>query len=221
MRLLKLISAFTFLLSLSVFPRAAAADTITETIIFSANFVDGPFPVVSGSFTVSFDPDIRYLDDTRDIVTNSTSPPFTVHPIGFNHEVFGDYLVIGGLPFIQSLACGDTDFFAGIQGASSAHPTLPAAAYSLQSQDACFIAVSGTVRVEPATSAIPEPPSFLLLLSSLVVLVGTLGRRSRHVNDCLAHFTKYSCHLRFFSSTTRMASDIQRATHRPLTIFLR
>jgi hypothetical protein len=89
----------------------AHASVITETYAFTlTNMTDivgteaAPYPTVTGSFTVTFDPEVYYYDDTTDIKVNSLSVPVGA-PIGFSSYYDG----VPGDPLFMSIGGVGTD----------------------------------------------------------------------------------------------------------------
>lgn len=181
------------------------AALVTETYDFNlSNFIDigagppvaSPLTLITGSFTISFDPTLTFNNDTADIVVRAFSDTQVASAIGFDNLAstgpdVPDFLAIGGV-------LNDADFFAfatddfsinikftdpadprmalcgdGYSCGSAAGPTL-AAGYGLAGfPDDGWLATEGSVDL-------PEPPSAIALLAGISMLGFVLRRSGGH-----------------------------------------
>jgi hypothetical protein len=178
---------------------SAHASPITETYTFHlTGFVDingnlpAPDPVVNGSITVTYDPNLTYDSDTTDITVNSLTGVTVDSPLGFTYSSgeleFGgtandsDFVVFGTNDIVVSfnvsnpnaptfLPCSTPGFTCGNYTGSSA---VDAAGYTVSnSDDAWFYGAQSTI----APAATPEPSSLLLLGTGLVGFAGIVAKR--------------------------------------------
>jgi PEP-CTERM motif len=180
---------------------SAHASTITETYSFNlTGFVDisnntaPPDPVVTGSFTVTYDPTLFYDDDTTDITVNSLTGVTVDSTLGFT---YGDgELEFGGIAndsdFVSSftndivvsfnvtdpsnptfIPCSTPGFTCGNYTGSNA---VDAAGYTIASSaDGWFYGVQSTVTTAPSPT--PEPSSLLLFGTALIGIAGLMSKR--------------------------------------------
>jgi hypothetical protein len=135
-----------FAIALSSFA-AATAGTVTETYNFtlndltdvSGNSVSAPVSPVTGSFTVTFDPEMSYNNETSGIVENSLNVPID-GKLAFNYFYTGNpnapqFMSIGGDNSVTTcgngagnICAGTNDFVLQLAFAnafSAGSPTLP------------------------------------------------------------------------------------------------
>jgi hypothetical protein len=166
----------------------AEAAIVTETYSFSmANFIDvgGPVPSplasISGSFTVTFDPDVYVDNVTTGLTVNYLIGPTIASPIGYTNipstgPGVPDYLSIGGIQNdADYMAFGTDDFVLSLKffdpGAAqyglcsdgyscgSVPPDTIASGYTLAGYpDSAWLPQAGLMNV-------PEPAGWMLLLS--------------------------------------------------------
>ncbi len=122
------------LVSLAVIGMLAAsaqAATITESLSFSlSGFVDisgnnlpPPDALVTGSFTVTYDPTLSYDSDTTDIVVHSLNGVTVDSPLGFTYQ--GNLLEFGGTETESNfVAFGTNDLVVSFDLTDPAHPTF-------------------------------------------------------------------------------------------------
>ncbi len=165
----------------AIFAGATAhASTITETFDFTATGA----VTANGSFTITFDPTLIYLNDSTDLTVNSfhDSQLSVSLPTGFNYTpnsfVPGE-LTIGGLVNgVSGIDAFTNDFGLVIGGANTADP------YFLQfesSNTSTYVTDtdSGTVSVTPGGTT-PEPSTLALFGTGVLALAGAARRRFAH-----------------------------------------
>jgi hypothetical protein len=177
----------------------ARAGTITEQIDFSlGGFVDvavdppvaSPASQIAGSFVVTFDPLLTYIDDTSDLVINSFSGATIGSPIGFTY--LSNLLFFGGTENgVTGISPGTGDFLVELDMTDPANPQLiTCAVFSCGSQtgnpvyDASGFTTSDTSSLWVGAAAdswvavvVPEPASMALLAVGILGVVG--ARRSK------------------------------------------
>jgi len=177
----------------------AAASVVTETYAFSlTNFVDvgtlavpSPLATITGSFTITFDPDVYVDNATAGLVVNYLNGPSVDSQIGFTNVPAGggrpDFLAIGGIANdADFIAFGTNDFALTLKffnpalaqlalcsdgyGCGTAPSTAIASGYTLVGfPDSAWI---------PVTGAIPEPGAWILMLLGFSVIGASLRRSS-------------------------------------------
>jgi hypothetical protein len=157
------------LLTLSMVSQATAS-TMTYDVTFSSPYFDVGAPVnpVTGSFTITFDPTQTYTNATSVTMTSLNialgSAPGFDYPYGAP-----DLLVVGGLENgVLGVAAGTNDFVLVIQEFTT-HPFL--SGMQLQYSQA-GTTVWNTFALTGTVTAVPLPPTVLLLGSGLLGLVG-------------------------------------------------
>lgn len=178
----------------------AHAGTISESIAFSlSGFVDisgadapPPDPLITGSFTVTYDPTLGYYDDTTDIVVHSLNGVTVDSTLGFTYG--GGLLEFGGIAFGAGYVVGDTnDLVVSFNVTDPTHPTfvpcstpgytcgiytgsdlVDASGYTVVGADTAWF-----YGAQQSTAGnVPEPASASLLALGLAALV---ARRVRPV----------------------------------------
>jgi len=185
------------------------AGTVTETYNFTLNdFVDiigsSPSPItsISGSFTLTFDPSVSYVDNTTNItgsITGIPNAPVVASTIGFDTFVGTPYgIAIGGIYGGADLIYSNTnDFILELtfaNAASLADPSIAvcggpgltcgnytgsnavyAAGYSETGTDSVWFAQVQNVSPTPLPAALP-------LLAGGLGALGLLGWRRKRKN---------------------------------------
>jgi hypothetical protein len=180
----------------------AKAALVTDYVTFSATGFTSPFGLavptdpVTGSFTITFDPTLTYVDNTAGITGGTVNLAldsafaFDYSPTGNAHGA-ADELVVGGAADgadnVQYLP-PTNDFLIHIFTFTTA-PTFQQLLYSqtgLPPNDngALFYtdlpdSGSGTVTVTPVTPGVPEPSTWALMLLGFAGLGFAGYRRSR------------------------------------------
>jgi hypothetical protein len=128
---------FGIVLGLSASIGASQATVITETYNFTlGNFEDlggstaSPISSISGSFTVTFDPSINYVDQTIGLTVNSLTDTSIDSPLAFStYSGTPSYMTIGGTnDTVNYIDSGTNDFVLQLKFAdanSFGSPTLP------------------------------------------------------------------------------------------------
>jgi hypothetical protein len=182
---------------------------VTETYDFSlSNFVDifgnspAPFPTVTGSFTVTFDPLVSVSNQTTGFTFNTTPGLPSDSPIGFT--VFGASsptgdatIAVGGIEAGANEVVQDTNdpiVFFNIPNASdpadaslvicsqpgfscgdfTGNVTVFASGYALAGTDSVFFATD-----EAVTSGVPEPATWAMMLVGFGGLGAAMRTRRR------------------------------------------
>ncbi len=151
----------------------AHASTITDLITFSATNSFGAPPVITGSFTLTFDPSLYYTDETTGLTVNSFSHSFS-SPVAAGFDVTRQGLVIGGLvDTVGSTSDNANDYELAIDGPFFV-PKFAGLAVN-DAGGARTVYTFGSVDITPI--AAPEPSTFALLGTGLVSGVAALRRR--------------------------------------------
>ena len=174
---MKIVSAFLVYLA-CLGGTAAHAALVTETYAFTfGGFTDilasatPPMTSLTGSVTLTFDPNITTHNNTSDIVINSLSDTFVDSPVGFFAGRVGSSFIItigGTANGVGLFTAGFNDFFVTLQFAdaeSLGNPQLfqnavgLGTAYSVTTDpNSAFFAQTGSV------SAVPEPSTWAMML---------------------------------------------------------
>ena len=175
----------------------ATAATITNVVTFDATNLfriagtGTPASEVTGSFSITLDPTLSYLNKTTGITLNSLQldgVDFAIDsPVSFDYNANNHTLIVGGLTGGALFPVGN-DFALGI-GDFASDPKFLALAYSdlvpntkrffntrsFGSSYGVFLSVNGSI------STVPLPASLPLFASALALLVfsGWWMRRSR------------------------------------------
>ena len=188
------------LLTVAAAAAPANAAVITRTYAFTlGDFIDvgggdvpPPMTSLSGSFTVTFDPDLNTTDGTS-VVVNALSDGSVDSPIGYTNFAAGggfpDFLSIGGLANgADFIAFGVNDVAVTFKFFDPSHPAFAicddgyacgnapgstfASGYTLAAfPNSGWLATSGTV------TQIPEPAAWTLMLAGFGALGGALRQR--------------------------------------------
>ena len=119
------------LAAIGMLAASAQAATITENLSFSlSGFVDvsgdnlaPPDPLVTGSFTVTYDPTQSYGSDTTDIVVHSLNGVTVDSPLGFTYQ--SNLLEFGGTTTGSNyVAYGTNDLVVSFDLTDPAHPAF-------------------------------------------------------------------------------------------------
>ncbi len=122
---------FVSLAVIGLLAASAQAATITENLSFSlSGFVDisgnglpPPDALVTGSFTVTYDPTLGYNSDTTDIVVHSLTGVTVDSPLGFTYG--SNLLEFGGTTTGSNyVAYGTNDLVVSFDLSDPAHPTF-------------------------------------------------------------------------------------------------
>jgi hypothetical protein len=176
-------------------PSVAAAGIVTETFSFTASGLDppgGPVDIQTGSFTLTFDPTLTYVDAPLDAISltivghtySLSETGFLTHPPGNSGGIaFGG--LVGGVNGVQT---GTEDFALGgqIDASGNAIPGTWLFLYALASSPNVSWAAGGDiedssvlVQSKPASvTSVPEPPTITLLCFALAC-VGSASRLPR------------------------------------------
>jgi hypothetical protein len=184
-RLLAMITVVVGLGAAAIFVSPVGAAPITRTYDFSAvgfSAFSGAVPPtdpVNGSVTITFDAALTTLDFLVDAInltigakTYSAAEVTADFPFGL-----GDALLIGAtVKTNDELEDGTNDFAFVINDASTDHPALALFAYTTTETVDLFETSTGAVTSPVA--GVPEPGSWLVLVSGLAGLLGYRSRRS-------------------------------------------
>lgn len=178
-------------------PSVAAAGIVTETFSFTASGLDppgGPVDIQTGSFTLTFDPTLTYVDAPLDAISltiaghaySLSDTGFLTHPPGNSGG-----LAFGGLVngvFNDQVGFDDFGLGGQIDASGNAIPGTWLFSYSLASSPNVGWAAGGDiedssviVQSKPASvTSVPEPPTIMLLCFGLacVGLASRLPRRN-------------------------------------------
>lgn len=177
-------------------PSVAAAGIVTETFSFTAsglfNPPGGPVDVQTGSFTLTFDPTLTYIDAPLDAITLTiVGHTYSLSDSGFAANPSdgpSGQLAFGGLlNGVIGVGSGGNDFQVGGRMDAGGNP-IPGTwgfFYASASIPNVTYGVTGhtvLVQSKPASvTSVPEPPTIMLLCFGLacVGLASRLTRRSR------------------------------------------
>ncbi|MFZ1991525.1 MAG: hypothetical protein WAW96_17350 [Alphaproteobacteria bacterium] len=174
----------------------AAAATITDVVTFDATNLfrivgtGTPAGEVTGSFSITLDPALNYLNSTSGITLNSLQldgVDFAIDsPVSFDYNSHNHTLVIGGLvggalfPLGNDFALGVGDFTSDPKFLALAYSNLIPNNKSFNTRSfggsyGVFLSVNGSI------SAVPLPASLPLFASALGLLV-YLGWRMKRLS---------------------------------------
>ena len=183
--------------ALALGPAAAHAALVAETYTFAFNgFADvissvpAPIRHVTGSFTLTFDPDVFVDNDTTDIVVNYLHGPVVGSQIGFDNFPGGGgspgFIAIGGIQFdADFISTGTDDFTFNLKYLDPAHAILARCSdgYACGSAPGSTIASGYTLSGYPDSAwlpsmgGVPEPSTWAMMLLGFGAL-GLVRRRA-------------------------------------------
>ncbi|HLH04903.1 MAG TPA: PEP-CTERM sorting domain-containing protein [Bryobacteraceae bacterium] len=188
-------------------PAFSSAATITEDLSFTlTGFVDisgtnipPPISKITGYITVTYDPAMKYDDDTTDIVVHSLTGITVASPLGFTYQ--NGLLEFGGTQNDSDFVVRNTnDLVVAFDVTNPSHPFFPSCAVpgytcgiytgsnkvdpagytQVGYNTGWFYGVQSTVvPTPPTTSSTPEPGSIALFGSGLLGLGALVYRRRR------------------------------------------
>jgi len=183
-RLLAMITVVVGLGAAAIFVSPVGAAPITRTYDFSAvgfSAFSGAVPPtdpVNGSVTVTFDAALTTLDFLVDAINLTIgAKTYSAAEVTADFPFGVDALLIGATVHTNDeLESGTNDFAFVINDAATDHPALALFAYMTTESLDLFETTTGAVTSPVA--AVPEPGSWLVLVSGLAGLLGYRSRRS-------------------------------------------
>ncbi len=160
-------------------PAAAHASTITEMFAMDAN---GVFPV-EASFTITFDPTLFYTNDSADVTVNFLNSPLTslVPPVfSYQPDLFNGSLAISELP--DGTPFGPTTNYYSflLMDVATTSPVFESAYFLINPREGYILTPTWlVVTVSPTAASTPEPASFALLGTGVLVLAAAARRKPR------------------------------------------
>jgi hypothetical protein len=189
----KTASIFAAVLAVAMGTTGAQAAVVTETYSFTmANFIDvggpvaSPLASISGSFTLTFNPNVYVDNATAGLTVNYLTGPTIASPIGYTNipstgPGVPDYLSIGGIQNdADYMVFGTDDFVLSLKffDPAAAQFGLCSDGYSCGSVPSSTIASGYTLSGYPDSGwlpqagilTVPEPASWMLLLGASGIL---------------------------------------------------
>jgi hypothetical protein len=179
---------------------SAHAGTTSETIDFSlSGFVDivgsstPPIPLITGSFTINYDPTQTYDSDTTDIVVHSLTGVTVGSALGFTYQ--NGFLEFGGIQNDSDIVYSNTnDLVVSFNITDPSHPQFVPCSTSGYTcgkyTGSSLVEAAGYTQIgsntawfygapQSTASAVPEPPPVSLLAFGLAAI--GLARRVRPI----------------------------------------
>jgi hypothetical protein len=156
------------LLLMLVMVSPASAIVVTDYVTFTAsNFSPtAPTDPVTGSFTITYNPYLVYIDQSAPISSFSSNIPFTTSPtVALSSDPSG-YFYVGGLLNTVEDIIGSSDDFRLFISTINISPIFQSFTYSLAATGGIYTSHDVTGTVTP----VPMPPSAFLLGSGLIPL---------------------------------------------------
>jgi len=158
----------------------ASAGSVTRTYSSVASFSSGPYPTVTTTFTLTYDP-MATAYGLVPMSLTSNNPAFTV-PAQFNVMTYGTAanVTLGGvLNGVTSIVDGTADFF--LNFSVTADGLVTTGNYAVYSQPGSTISYGTganvvTVVPNPVTGAVPEPGIWAMIVLGFGLIGAALRR---------------------------------------------
>jgi hypothetical protein len=166
-------------------PATAQSAIVTKTFAFSASdFFPAasppPVPIVTGSFTVTFDDAVSVFDTTAGLAVNGLNIPVS-SPIAYTYETGPfSYIQFGGRENgLGTLVLATNDILLNV---SFNFPSVLLYS-STQTPDASFFSSMVSVRVSDGPAAVPELSTWAMLLSGFALSGMALRRKHQRFRE--------------------------------------
>jgi hypothetical protein len=183
--------AAALVLGCFVLAESAAASTITTIVDFTASdftsssgSVPAPISPVTGSFTLTFDPDLDYSEESAGIALNNININVSGVPLFSHFAGIYNGVTIGMSPGggANSAQWGTNDFFLAFNIDGSHYPKSVLFGYTQGGVNNFFTTYNVALTLTPpVVAATPIPGSVLLLLTALTAIGSVAFVRHRKV----------------------------------------